>query len=160
VEGAVAAEPRPPEPAGYLQLPQHLVWMGGADGAAPESVDGIFWVASKAGALNALPITGVLPDGPGFRALPLPEAPLRDAPAWLDTDVRVDGEDFSSALPGHELDGLYAVETAGEVLKLLARFFAYLWAAPQAREPGAAPGHGSPGPRASKLPYTHVRAVG
>ena len=35
-------------------------------------------------------------------------------------------DDFSSQLPGGELDQLHALETSGEVLKLLARFFAYV----------------------------------
>lgn len=157
VEETPAAEPGPPCEAGYLQLPQHLVWMEGLDGGAPESVDGVFWVASERGALHALPVTGVLPDGPGFRALPLQEAPLSDAGVWVESEMRGSGEDFSSTLPGHEMDGLYAVQTAGEVLKLLARFFARLNAGPDTREartPSSPPT--DRGPRPSGLPYIRV----
>jgi hypothetical protein len=154
---APAAEPSPPSPAGYLQLPQHLVWMESADDEPPESVDGIFWVASEHGALHALPVTGVLPDGPGFRALPLQEAPLSDARVWVESEMRGRGEDFSSTLPGRQLDGLYAVQTAGEVLKLLARFFALMTAASASgEERTASPAGTGPGPRPSELPYIRV----
>ncbi|MGD2046619.1 MAG: hypothetical protein PVH96_10380, partial [Gemmatimonadota bacterium] len=102
VEGAPAGEPRPPAPAGYLQLPQHLFWMDAGEGA-PESVDGAFWVASDAGVLHVLPITGVLPERMAFRALPLPEAPLAEAKGWIDATVRDGAPDYSSALPGHDL---------------------------------------------------------
>jgi hypothetical protein len=161
VEEAPAAEAVPPTPAGYVQLPQHLLWMDGGDGGAPESVDGIFWVATGDGELHVLPVTGVLPDGPGFRALPLPEASLADAEAWLHADMRETGADFASALPGHELDGLYAVRTAGEVLKLLARFFAQVAASSAAGEKRpAVSGTPERGPRPSALPYTRVGLVG
>jgi len=157
VEHAPDAAPRPPSTAGYLQLPQHLFWMGAAEAGAPESVDGLFWVASDSGALHVLPITGVLPDGAGFRALPLPEAPLADAMDWLRADMRGTSADYSSSLPGHDLDGLYAMETAGEVLKLLARFFAYIGSTPGAG--GAATPEATKGPRPSALPYTRVALV-
>jgi hypothetical protein len=160
VERASSAEPRPPKPAGYLQLPQHLFWMNALGARSPESMDGLFWVASASGALHALPISGVLPDRPGFRALPLPEAPLAEAKDWLRADVRGNDDDYTSSIPGHDLDRLYSVETAGEVLKLLARFFAYLEAtpvgAPVGGDAGSA-GTGARGPRPSRLPYTLVR---
>jgi hypothetical protein len=156
--GGSTAEP--PTNAGYLQLPQHLVWTGdGPSGAgAPESLDGVFWTLSGSGMLNALPIAGMLPDRPGFGALPLPAAPIADARAWLHVDARASGDDFASRLPGGELDELYAVEAAGEILKLLGRFFALVSAEPASREeraPGAAGG-----PRPSTLPYTRVSLGG
>jgi len=160
VEGAPMGRPQPPTPAGYLQLPQHLIWMDGGEAGAPESVDGVFWVATDDGMLHTLPVTGVLPDGPGFRALPLPEAPLADAGVWMDVDMRGSGPDFSSELPGHELDHLYAVRTAGEVLKLLARLFARVDEGSglgEARHPASSQG---PGPRPSTLPYTRVATIG
>jgi len=162
VKQAPTAHPSPPAPAGYLQLPQHLFWMGGAEGGPPESLDGLFWFVSGPDTTHVLPITGVLPDRPGFRAVPLPEAPLADAPQWLSTDMRGAGIDYETSLPGHDLDGLYAVETAGEVLKLLARFFAYLEGAPAAGEAIPAPQEprdASTGPVASALPYTRVALV-
>lgn len=161
VDAAPAAVPRPPSTAGYLQLPQHLFWMHGSKEGAPESVDGLFWVASEAGALHVLPISGVLPERAGFRALPLPEAPLADAADWLEADMRSGAADYQSELPGHDLDRLYSVETAGEVLKLLARFFAYMECTPAAvAAASVAPGPGpGGGPRPSELAYSRVRLV-
>jgi hypothetical protein len=161
IEGVPDADPQPPSPAGYLQLPQHLFWMDRLEEGAPESMDGLFWFASGAGVLHSLPITSVLTDQASFRALPLPQAPLRDATEWMHTHAR-DGEaDFASSIPGHDLDRLYSVQTAGEVLKLLARFFAYVGAVPAAGR-GGPPG-GEPtaaqGPRPSRLPYTKVTLV-
>jgi hypothetical protein len=148
--------PDPPVRAAYLQLPQHLVWMSTAPGGRPESLDGMFWTTAGDGTLHVLPISGLRPDRPGFGAVPLPPAPLADAATWLDAIVRPTGEDFRSTLPGAELDGLHAVEAAGEVLKLLARFFALASSEPHALE-HTAPRRGEvAGPRASGLPYTHV----
>ena len=162
VKDAPAANPQPPAPAGYLQLPQHLFWMGGPEGSPPESLDGLFWFVSGTGATQVLPITGMLPDRPGFRAVPLPEAPFAEASQWLSTDMRRGGADYENSLPGHDLDGLFAVETAGEVLKLLARFFAYVEGTPGARCVVPAPSDphvASTGPVASALPYTRVGLV-
>lgn len=166
VEGPMVADPNPPSSSGYLQLPQHLFWMSGTHEEAPESMDGFFWVASASGLLHVLPITGMLPDRPGFRALPLPDAPLSAASQWLDADMRGGTADYASTLPGHDLDGLYSVETAGEVLKLLARFFAYLGSIPAGGEDNRATLRGTPpresptdGPRPSALPYTRVPLV-
>jgi hypothetical protein len=172
IEGEPGVDPTPPAPAGYLQLPQHLVWTGGAAGGVPESIDGVFWFASDTGTLHVLPVTGVLPDMCAFQALPLPEAPLGHAGSWLQAEVRGSGRDFASSLPGHELDGLYSIETAGEVLKLVARFFAYLQAVPEARQRGEQPkgdvatggtpgarGPGGSAPRPSRLAFTVVKLV-
>lgn len=169
IEVAPSGAPRPPDRAGYVQFPQHLLWMGTEGPGAPESIDGVFWFASDAGVLHLLPVTGVLPDRFAFRALPLPGAPLRDSERWLTEEVRETGRDFSSSLPGHDLDGLYAMETAGEVLKLVARFFAYLDAAPGVGracrteltgtdEPGGSEPVGL-SPRPSGLPFTAVARV-
>jgi hypothetical protein len=165
VNSAPAGDPRPHESAGYLQLPQHLFWMDGSEGKAPESVDGLFWFVPKTDVIHVLPITGVLSDQPGFTALALPEAPLGDARQWLDADMRGSEPDYSSSLPGHDLDQLYSVESTGEVLKLLARFFAYLESTPAAREDVAAGEGGGPtesrtkGPSPSALPYTRVHLL-
>jgi hypothetical protein len=158
--GQPSAVVQPPAPAGYVQLPQHLVWtVAGSSGrGTPESLDGIFWTVSGSGALNALSVTGLLPDRPGFGALPLPAAPLADAGAWLEARIRGSGDDFASRLPGGELDDLYSVEAAGEVLKLLARLFVFVQAEPgrlEEREPDPA---GAPHP--SALRYTRVSLDG
>jgi hypothetical protein len=117
-------------------------------------VDGIFWFASAQGVLHVLPITGVRPDGPGFNAVPLPDAPLQDAPQWMDAAMRGSADDYRSVLPGHDLDGLYSVETAGEVLKLLARFFALCESTTGLHPAGAE--DVPTGPRPSALAYTRV----
>lgn len=154
VEGAPEGEPRPPEPAGYLQLPQHLVWAPG-EGVNPESVDGLFWTATSRGALHVLLATGVRPDRAGVGIVPLPEAPLDEAVSWLSVDAR-GGDDFASSMPGGEIDALYGVETSGEIFKLLGRFFAYASSVPEALDrvdPGTAV---DDGPRPSTLPFTRV----
>ena len=187
---AGADAPVPPTAAGYLQLPQHLVWTdaapvgearageGAAHGAAgsaparpaPESLDGLFWTVGGSAMLNVLPVAGLLPHRPGFGALPLPPVPLVDARIWLDATVRSSGDDFESTLPGGELDRLYSVRVAGEVLKLLARFFAVVGdgggGAPrgvqlEARGPHTGPHRDVGGaPRSSGLPYTRVSLAG
>jgi hypothetical protein len=40
--------------------------------------------------------------------------------------VRPEGVDFSTDLPGAELEGLYAIEAGGEAVKLAMRIFWYL----------------------------------
>jgi hypothetical protein len=188
VEGVPEGDPEPPARAGYLQLPQHLFWAetaeatpaeaAGAEVAAagvaateapaadpyaagkqaPESVDGIFWTATESGVLHTMLVTGVRPDRPGLGVIPLPGAPLADASAWIGADVRADAADFSAALPGSELDRLLSFRVAGEALKLLARFFAYVGAVPSALERKEAPSvdGGHPVPRASGLAYARV----
>lgn len=156
VEGTPEGEPAPPTEAGYVQLPQHLVWTRAAEDA-PESVDGIFWSTTPSGLLHALLATGIRPDRPGLGVVPLPAGPLDDAPGWLEHDARENEGDFTTDLPGAELDALYEIRTAGEVFKLLGRFFAHMDASPDAvgaeerTEPSA-----DGGPRPSALPFRRV----
>jgi hypothetical protein len=157
VEGAPGGDPVPPTPAGYLQLPQHLFWSVGDEADPSESIDGMFWMISEAGLLHVLLIKGVRPDRPGFSTIVVPEAPIAEAGKWLGTEVRESAPDFSSELPGSELDGLYAVEAAGEVLKLLARFFAYVSAVPGALESVDAAAGRDRAPSPSAL--SHVRVT-
>lgn len=157
VEGAPPGPPEPPAASGYLQLPQHLFWAGGASSeGAPESIDGLFWTATSSGVLQTLLVTGVRPDRSGVGVVPLPAVPLADATSWLNIDARGDSRDFSASLPGGELDGLYEVATAGEVLKLLARFFAYVRGVPDALDE-MSPHSGSVAPPPSSLSYSRVR---
>ena len=58
-------------------------------------------------------------------------------------------------VPGSELDGLYSFQTAGEVLKLLARLFAYTASTPGALVRGEAD-ESADGPTPSTLSYTRV----
>lgn len=156
VEGVPTGEPEPPAASGYLQLPQHLFWAGGSSTeGAPESIDGLFWTTTSSGVLHTLMVTGMRPDRPGIGVVPLPAAPLADASTWLDIDARGDSLDFSASLPGGELDHLYGVVTAGEVFKLLARFFAYAGSVPGALA-GMSPHTDTGTPPPSSLPYTRV----
>lgn len=134
VEGAPDGDPVPAESAGYLQFPRHLFWVRQGEGEPPESVDGVFWTATDADFLHSLIVTGVRPDRPGLGIVPLPAAPLAESREWLDVDARGDGTDFSNDMPGGEIDVLYAFTTSGELLKLLARFFAYVQTVPSALE--------------------------
>jgi hypothetical protein len=154
VESAPAAEPSPPVRAGYLQLPQHLFWTR-IEGTSPESVDGLFWTVSSDERTYVLPVTGVRPDRPGFGTLAVPDAPLAHAAEWVRARVRETGDDFGSDLPGAQLDGLYAITAAGEILKLMARFFAQTAARRGVVE---RPANDVTGPRPSALGYTRVRA--
>ncbi len=184
VSEAPDGAPQPPEEAGYVQLPQHLFWVeDGGEESVPESLDGLFWTLTGHGTLHTLLVTGVRPDRPGVGVVPLPEAPLGDASKWLRARVREEGEgaDFASSIPGAEMDALYGIRAAGEPLKLLARLFALLHAAPGRVErravpsevdppasPGSVPGEGEgpagasgrppeAGPVPSRLSYTLIR---
>ena len=160
VEGAPEGVPELPTPAGYLQLPQHLFWIDTGGAEAPESVDGVFWTSTGAGVLYTILVIGVRPDRPGVGVIPLPEAPFGDAAGWIDAQVRDGGDDFSSELPGAELDHLYSFQAAGEVLKLLARLFAYVESGPERLEGPLVTRTPQEGPVPSELPFTRVRLDG
>lgn len=158
-------DPDPPSEAGYLQLPQHLFWIEaeGAEGDAPESLDGLFWTVTPGDVLHALLVTGVRPDRPGVGVIPMPEAPLADAPTWSAATVRAaeEGDDFESSIPGAGIDQLYGIRAAGEPLKLLARFFGHVAGSPRAgreEDPREDPEPGEPVP--SVFPYTRVTLDG
>jgi len=163
--------------AGYVQLPQHLVWLEEARndpqegrgvsqetrGNPPESVDGFFWFGDSHGALHLTLVAGMRSDRPGFAVVPVPPLPLDSLPDWAAGPAREGGRDFAASLPGAELDGLLGIRTPAEVFKLAALLLGRM-----ARErPEASPppevGHrdtGTPedpaattGPRPSTLPY-------
>ncbi|NNF13700.1 MAG: hypothetical protein HKN72_10765 [Gemmatimonadetes bacterium] len=160
-EGRPDGEPKLPAPAGYVQLPQHLVWTR-ATADAPESVDGVFWSVAPNDLVHFLLVTGLRPDRPGVGVVAIPEGPVRDAGEWLDIEAREEGPDFATDLPGAEIDGLYEIQSAGEVFKLMARCFAYLDGMPDAVERGEPPAvadEGSPGagpPKPSRLDFSRV----
>jgi hypothetical protein len=159
VEGVPGSVTDPPTPAGYLQLPQHLFWADGG-GDAPESVDGIFWTVTKRGVLHTLIVSGMRPDRPGLVVVPLPEAPIAEASQWIDAQPREELVDFATLMPGAELDHLYSFSTAGEVLKLLSRFFAYADAVPNGLTESV-PGSADPeSPEASRLSFVRVALDG
>lgn len=138
----------------YVQLPQHLVWL--ASDGAPLSVDGFFWTVPEDGTVHLLAVAGLIGDRPGFVAVVVPGAPLADRATWVDERMRSDGTpDFGTELPGAELDRLYEVRTAGELLKLGARLDRLLRSQGVEVRPGpAAPVRsGAPGPTSSDLDY-------
>lgn len=149
-----------PKPAGYLQLPRHLFWIRPDPSGPAEPVDGLFWTggASRQGdTLSVLVVAGMRPQRAGFSVVPLPPVPLADARSWLEMEARDDGADFESTLPGGELDRLYSLETAGEVLKLLARTLGYMQTVPQAVSDPVPP---SDAPEASSIPACRIRLKG
>jgi hypothetical protein len=175
--------PSLPGKAGYIQLPQHLVWALSAAGEPPESLDGIFWAAPDGENVTLLIVMGIRKDRPGLAVVPLPTLPLGAAAHWASMAARPEGEDFSSSLPGAELEGLYAIEAGGEAVKLAMRVFWYLDVFPgrvaegvvleafeasgegDGRGQGEAPVEataapdapgGDAGPRPSRLPYRRV----
>lgn len=157
VEGSPPGAATVPGASGYLQLPQHLFWTEVASGV-PESVDGIFWNVTGPDALHALVVTGLRPDRSALGVVPLPRAPASAAASWVAIDARGDGSDFANSMPGSDLDVLYAFRTSGEIFKLLARFFAYATAVPEALVPeGAATGEA---PEPSALPFVRVTLTG
>ena len=150
-----APAPKPsqaPGQAGYVQLPQHLFWTSVSPGEPPQSVDGFFWTLGGDGILYVLLALGLRPDR-GLLVVPLPQAPWDDRGAWLAGAMREEGGDYSSSLPGADLDNLYAFESAGEVLKLLTRIFVHLEDHPPAVCPPATAG--AP-PTPSILPFYRV----
>jgi len=149
--------PEPPAPAGYLQLPRYLFWARPTDEETPEPVDGIFWTAPGDGRISLLVACGLREDRPGISVVSLPPLPLSHGDRWVDARVREEGRDFETTLPGGEVERLYSLEAAGEVLKLVARFFAFAGTASRAGEiqaPPEAPGPEAPRPTA--LSYRRV----
>lgn len=149
-----------PSPAGYAQLPRHLFWVhSGGEGDPAEAVDGFFWFLGEDGLLRLLLAIGMREGRPGLGVVRIPEAPFAEAAQWLRADVREEGRDFATTLPGGELEGLYSFTTTGEVLKLAARLFAYVGQVPGAVGAASTPGgaqaaEGQPAP--SSLPYRSI----
>lgn len=107
--------------AGYVQLPQHLVWVRPEAESPPESLDGFFWARSGADRFAVLLALGMRTDRPGLSVVPLSDLPLAEAQDWTRMRMREDGIDFSSTLPGSEMEGLYELCSCGEALKLVVR---------------------------------------
>ncbi len=159
--------------AGYVQLPQHLVWLEGEEGEAPESVDGFLWAGTPREVLHLAFAAGIRGDRPGFLVVPVPPQPFSEMSAWLGGPARQDGEAFATGLPGAELDGLLGLRTPAEALRLAASLLALRdratgvpplrpegdgtpgpasGGADAAGEGGPGPDHGS-GPRRTRLPH-------
>ena len=146
--------------AGYIQLPQHLVWL---EEEVPESVDGLFWHGDDHGALHLALVAGMRRERPGYLFVPVPPQPLGALPGWASGPAREDGRDFATSLPGADLERLLEVRTPAEVFKLAALLLRHLsrdGLAPRAPTP-AAPGSASapaPTPRPTTLPWQPLRA--
>lgn len=106
--------------AGYIQLPQHLVWFEGTRNTAPESVDGVFWHGDHLGTIHLALVAGMRNDRPGYLFVPVPPQPLGSLPGWASGPAREGGRDFETSLPGADLDQLLGIRTPAEVFKLAA----------------------------------------
>lgn len=129
----------------------------------PESVDGFFWFADSRGALHLSLVAGMRGDRPGFAVVPVPPLPLDSLPDWAAGPAREGGGDFSTELPGAELDGLLGIRTPAEVFKLAALLLLRLARERPDTSPPPEVAHRPPGtdedppaaagPRPSALPY-------
>ncbi|HEX7091352.1 MAG TPA: hypothetical protein VF192_14515 [Longimicrobiales bacterium] len=167
-----AAALHPPAPAGYLQLPRNLFWARVDEAATPEPVDGLFWTMAREGdaggppaRLDLLLALGLWPGRPGLSVIPVAE-PLagRSLADLALARARPDGADFANVLPGGELEGLFALTTPAEVLKLFALVWSYVERHPDAVGDAVAPPEPAPAssPHAlppSRLPYHPIRRV-
>jgi hypothetical protein len=175
--------PSVPSAGGYVQLPWHLFWAHSEDESPPEPLDGFFWTRTPDGTLTLLAAMGMREDRPGLGVIPLPPLPMEEVGEWISERARdpewdagdagdergADGEtdsageaagaDFRSLLPGGEIDRLYSVVTAGEIVKLAALVLWYLEAFGDAVGPEerTARDPGSDGPLASALTFRRVR---
>jgi hypothetical protein len=111
--------------AGYLQFPRNILWARIAEDAQPEAVDGIFWTMVGDERIDLLLVLGLLPGRPGYSVIPLSAELVEPSGHWGDETARTDSPDFANNLPGGELQRLHAIETAGEVWKLISRVFWY-----------------------------------
>ena len=139
--------------AGYVQLPQHMVWAEDDAAERPESVDGFFWTASPDHAFHAAAVTGMRQGRPGYGVIAAPPQPLDALSSWTTAPARDGGGEFSTGLPGAEMDGLAGIRTPAELLKLVALALER-WA--RLPEPAAAPpasAQPAPSPVPSSLPY-------
>ena len=138
--------------AGYLQLPQHLVWIEKTRSTAPESVDGLFWHGDHLGALHLALVAGIRSDRPGYLFVPVPPQPLGSLPGWASGPAREGGGDFETSLPGADLDQLLGIRTPAEVFKLAALLLGRL-----ARED---PAHPPPAADPAPSPYADEPGTG
>jgi hypothetical protein len=143
--------------AAYVQLPQHLVWVRAVESVPPESLDGFFWVRTGVDRFGLLFALGMRGDRPGLSVVPVADLPIDEAGDWSRMDMRDGGGDFTTTIPGSEIDGLYELRSTGEALKLAARV---LWGLERdgADEAVAAAPSEDGGPRPSNLAYRRLRS--
>lgn len=162
-----------PHPSVYVQLPLNLFWSSISTDAPAEPVDGFFVTSGTAldahdrpfRRLEVLAVLGIRRHRAGFGVVPFhTEVVPGVAEVWAETPGREPGKefekDFQSVLPGGDLARLYSILTTGEILKLLARAFWYLDAAPGAakleRAPEGREGEGPDAPPLPRIPYYRV----
>lgn len=138
--------------AGYIQLPQHLVWLGETGNGPPESIDGFFWFGDSHGALHLSLVAGMRSDRPGFAVVPVPPVPLDTLSEWATGPAREGGGDFTTSLPGADLDGLLGIRTPAEVFKLAALLLGRI-ARERPQVDAASPVAEAQQPRPSALPF-------
>jgi len=154
--------PGEPDPGGlpdavYVQLPQHLFWVREDPDARPLSLDGFFWTVTG-DTLHLLGVMDLQSGGRGIRVLALPGVPYAERTLWLTESMRPDGADFRSDIPGAEIEGLYEVRTAGELLKLAARLdrFASLYPESLRVTSATQPGTSDQGPEPGEPRYRRL----
>lgn len=152
--------------SGYVQLPQHLIWIESTD-EPPESVDGFFWYGDGGGVLHLAMVAGMRRDRPGCAVVSVPPQPLAAMPGWASGPAREGGGDFATSLPGSELDGLVGIRTPAEVFKLAAVLLervARERPVPVAPPPGSTaagePQPADPAPRPTALPFAVLESGG
>ena len=113
--GAGAAHADAAPSAGYLQVPERLVWAALAPDTAAEPLDGVFVHSMSHGGLRVLGIFGMHPGRKGFsvaEAVGTPGAAL----------VRADGSAlFLPVLPGGAAAGIYSLVGPEELVELAGR---------------------------------------
>lgn len=115
-----AARVDAPPSAGYLQLPERLVWASLAPEAPAEPLDGCFVHSVSDGGLRVLGIFGMHPGRMGFSVVEAVGAP---APAL----VRPDGSaPFSSVLPGGAAAGIHSLVGPEELVELAGRLLVFV----------------------------------
>ncbi len=151
-----------PADAGYLQLPRHLIWARAVEGAAPEAVDGFFWTVRERDdgdvrALDVLLVLGMRPGRPGFSVVDVAgRLPPGGAAGWAASRARAEGGDFANILPGGEIDGLLALTTSEEVLKLAEILFWIAAHQPSATAPAVEPAAAAAPDNPSTLPARRI----
>jgi hypothetical protein len=115
--------------AGYIQLPERLVWASLSPEGPWEPLDGCFVHGAPGGTLRVLGIFGLHPSRMGFTV-----AEALGVPGRL--TERADGSPlFSPALEGGDLAGLHALVDPGELVELAGRMIEEV-SPPGARQEG------------------------
>ncbi|MEX2583860.1 MAG: hypothetical protein WD766_11330 [Gemmatimonadota bacterium] len=158
-----------PSSSVYLQLPANLFWSSISPETPPEPVDGFFVTTSDvsdplgepAQQIEILLVLGIRKSRAGFSVIPLLTETGRGIMEAWGAEGREDG-DFTTDLPGGDIDGLYSILTTGEVLKLVGRVFWYIDSFPEGlvEVPALENVDDDDGPPASHLEYVRITLSG